>query len=153
MTETEWETVAKTITDENGKYIFAGLPSGYYRTAFEVGAPWTVTSFDAGDTAKDSDASRHYKKYYNSEAFYMNPGQSDMTWDAGIFKSSEKKRDTIIKKVIKRVTTGGKKFVTGVKTGDTTSLSILFGTMFLAGGVVIVVINKKKRRNQKSVGN
>ena len=28
--ESAWETVGTTVTDASGKYLFAGIPSGYY---------------------------------------------------------------------------------------------------------------------------
>lgn len=84
--EDAWEFVAKTETDENGKYIFKGLEAGRYRIAFGLGEPWIVTVSRVGDAALDSDAIRQVEDYYYTSAFFLNVGDSDMTWDAGIYK-------------------------------------------------------------------
>ena len=84
--EEAWEVVGTTKTDANGKYIFTDLQPGYYRVAFGVGDPWTVTISRVGDIALDSDAIRPEGDYYYTSSFYLDAGDSDMTWDAGIYR-------------------------------------------------------------------
>ncbi|MFD9702102.1 SdrD B-like domain-containing protein [Lentzea sp. NPDC059081] len=53
---------ATTTTDENGKYLFEGMPDGTYTVCFDVAnlpasyGDYTLTTANAGDEAKDSDA-------------------------------------------------------------------------------------------------
>ena len=84
--EDAWEVVATTKTDEDGKYIFENLQPGRYRVAFGLNKPWIVTVSRVGDAALDSDAIRQSGDYYYTSAFFLNAGDSDMTWDAGIYK-------------------------------------------------------------------
>lgn len=84
--EEAWKVVAETKTDANGKYIFKGLQPGRYRVAFGLSETWIVTIPRVGDAALDSDAIRQSKDYYYTSAFFLNAGDSDMTWDAGIYE-------------------------------------------------------------------
>lgn len=144
--EEAWETVATTITDSEGKYLFSGLPAGYYRVGFEIGDPWTVTLTNIGDTQTDSNATIQGETYYFSTSFYMNPGQTDLTWDAGIYRIDEQKRPTVVQTVINRVITGGRNFISGVRTGDPTSVGTLFAAMIVSLGVIIYFVTRKHRK-------
>ena len=144
--EEAWETVSTTITDSEGKYLFSGLPAGYYRVGFEIGDPWTVTLTNIGDTQTDSNATIQGETYYFSTSFYMNPGQTDLTWDAGIYRIDEQKRPTVVQTVINRVITGGRNFISGVRTGDPTSVGTLFAAMIVSLGVIIYFVTRKHRK-------
>lgn len=137
--EDAWETVATTVTNSEGQYLFQGLPSGYYRVGFAVGDPWTVTLTNRGDTATDSNATVQGDGYYYSMSFYMNPGQTDLTWDAGIYRPEDVERPTTITTIINRV-------VTGVRTGDPTAIGALAAVMAASAGAVVLLIRRKRKK-------
>lgn len=141
----EWWTVAETTTNAEGRYLFAGLPSGYYRVGFAVGDPWTVTLTNIGeDTAVDSNATRNLDGYYFSTGFYMNAGESDMTWDAGIYRIDEK--PVITQTVIQQIIQGGQHFVQGVFTGDPKCIAGLVGLLGASAAVMIFILSQRRRK-------
>ena len=137
--ESAWETVATTRTDSSGLYLFQGLPSGYYRVGFAVGEPWTVTLTNRGDNTNDSNATVQGDGYYYSMSFYMNPGQTDLTWDAGIYRTEDVERPTIIETVINRV-------VVGVQTGDPTVIGPMAVVMVGSGAIAFLLYRRKRKK-------
>lgn len=153
--ENAWETVAQTMTDSEGRYLFSGLPSGYYRVGFAVGDPWTITLRNIGsDTAVDSNATTQNGDYYFTMAFYMNPGQTDLTWDAGIYRLEDIERpvitETVTNTVVNRVPKVIRRVITAVRTGDPIALTVLFGTLGISAAVIIGIIYWKWRKKRAS---
>ncbi len=137
--EDAWQTVATTITNSQGLYLFDGLPSGFYRVGFAVGEPWTVTLTNQGDSATDSNATVQGDGYYFSMSFFLNPGQTDLTWDAGLYRTDDVQRPTTITTIINRV-------VTGIKTGDPTMLGALLAVMAVSGGMVVFLVRRRRKK-------
>lgn len=102
----EWKTKARTTTDADGHYEFTDVESSSeyvreFRVVFEFEERTRVTKLnaqtnEAGEavTAEtDSDMNTEYsanvidgnKGGYVTRAFTLDYGQTDMTWDAGIF--------------------------------------------------------------------
>lgn len=125
--EDAWEVVATTKTDADGKYIFEKLLPGRYRIAFGLNKPWIVTVPRVGDAALDSDAIRQSEDYYYTSAFFLNAGDSDMTWDAGIY------RPTIVP--------GSP--ITGDNSHIVVWMAILLGSMTIL--IILFTKNKKKK--------
>jgi hypothetical protein len=78
-------TVASTVTDDEGRYLFSGLCEGTYRVRFElpdlvglVNEAWTTTG--AGDVAADSNADENGL----TDLIVVTDGTEDLSWDAGI---------------------------------------------------------------------
>ena len=76
------------MTDANGLYLFDRLPPGVYQVCFEVGtipSGYVITTKDAsGSTrANGSDAGADGCAVSTTLA----PGQRDLDWDAGIWKT------------------------------------------------------------------
>ena len=81
-------TIAHAVTDASGLYLFDRLPAGTYQVCFEVGtipAGYVITTKDAsGSTrANGSDAGTDGCAI----STVLAPGQRDLDWDAGIWKS------------------------------------------------------------------
>ncbi|HIS47009.1 MAG TPA: hypothetical protein IAB46_05525 [Candidatus Scybalocola faecigallinarum] len=151
--ENAWETVAETITDSEGRYLFSGIPSGYYRVGFAVSDPWTITLRNIGsDTSVDSNATTQNGEYYFSMAFYMNPGQTDLTWDAGIYRIEDIERpiitETITNTVVNRVPKVIRRVITAVRTGDPIALTALFTALGISAAVIIGIIYWKWRKKR-----
>lgn len=107
----EWTVVGETITDENGKYLFDHLLSGYYRVKFQLPEEYRATRYgqNANDTASayDSDAARRVAEgnWYYTRSFYLADGVDDMTWDAGIYKPVTRTRTTRVNRPTNRTVT------------------------------------------------
>ena len=144
--ENAWETVATTETDSNGKYLFEGIPSGYYRVGFAVGDPWVVTlTSQGGNNALDSNATVRGDGCYYSMPFYMNPRQVDLTWDAGIYRTEDVKRPTITHTITNTVRRFVNRTITGIRTGDPTAIGNLIGMFVLSGAGIDALLRKKKK--------
>lgn len=144
--EAAWETVATTVTDSDGRYLFSGIPYGYYRVGFAIGDPWIVTLTSQGrDSALDSNASVEGEGYYYSMSFYMSPGQTDLTWDAGIYKADDVKRPVVNNTIVRTITRFVNRVVTGVATGDPTSIAALIAMLAISGTGIYLLY----RRNRK----
>ena len=102
-----WEYYGETVTDQNGLYRFDHIRSSQYidqqyRVVFAPGMNAVMTTLNSGnDTGRDSDALPYYingilpvtEEYPNGGGYITTSikpgyGQSDMTWDAGIYYSS-----------------------------------------------------------------
>ena len=99
----EGETIAETVTNAEGRYIFDELPAGEYQMKFELtevqAAKYEFTAHDSGDDdAKDSDAdpttgltikftlddsNTALTKDYSNQDVKATEG-IDPTWDAGV---------------------------------------------------------------------
>lgn len=89
LLDAEGDTLATTVTDENGHYEFADLCEGVYRVAFElpdlpglVNEAWTASG--AGDAELDSNADVNGL----TDEIVVVDGTDDMSWDAGIVGES-----------------------------------------------------------------
>ncbi|HEY3613743.1 MAG TPA: SdrD B-like domain-containing protein [Gaiellales bacterium] len=82
-------TVGHTVTDANGLYLFDGLNAGTYHVCFDLAtipAGYEITPRNSpGSTrANGSDAGTDGC----ADATALAPGQRDLDWDAGIWKTS-----------------------------------------------------------------
>lgn len=83
------QVVATTSTDAAGLYGFTDLCAGSYQVRFLMpdipafdNETWTVAG--VGDDGSDSDADSNGL----TAVFELNPGDNDLTWDAGVFAVS-----------------------------------------------------------------
>jgi protocatechuate 3,4-dioxygenase beta subunit len=75
--------VAQTTTNSNGIYKFENIEHGQYYLQFILNSDYVFTKKDEGsDDSKDSDADRNTGKTICTT---LDPGENDMTWDAGIY--------------------------------------------------------------------
>ncbi|MBU2447491.1 MAG: CIA30 family protein [Bacteroidetes bacterium] len=75
--------VAQTTTNGNGIYKFENIENGQYYVQFVLNSDYVFTQKDQGsDDSKDSDADRTTGKTICTT---LDPGENDMTWDAGIY--------------------------------------------------------------------
>lgn len=76
--------VARTATDENGRYRFDDLVPGDYSLRFSPPAEYEVVARNRGeDGAIDSDIENG-----RTVLTTLEPGETDLTWDAGLFRQS-----------------------------------------------------------------
>lgn len=76
--------VGTDTTDAMGMYHFEMLKAGDYYLGFVNPFGWIFTYQDQGtNDSLDSDVNRYYK---TTECFTLVPGQTDNTWDAGLFE-------------------------------------------------------------------
>jgi hypothetical protein len=75
--------LATTATNSDGNYLFAGLAGGTYEVQFALPAGFEVSPLNATDDALDSDAGVGLR----TGEIILASGVTDLTWDAGIFKS------------------------------------------------------------------
>ncbi|MEM8859287.1 MAG: SdrD B-like domain-containing protein, partial [Chloroflexota bacterium] len=76
--------VATTTTDANGLYEFVDLTPADYYVQFATPAGYTLTGQDAGsDDTLDSDANVATGE---TTPTTLDPGENDITWDAGIYE-------------------------------------------------------------------
>jgi len=74
--------VATTTTGVSGNYSFSNLVPGSYYILFGLPSGYAFSLPNQGsDAAKDSDADSTGK----TGCFTLNPGQNDLTWDAGMY--------------------------------------------------------------------
>ncbi len=75
--------IRSTTTDATGRYFFGGLPTGDYYVVFSnLPSGYVLSPQDAGaDDATDSDANPSGQTICT----HLNPGENDLTWDAGIY--------------------------------------------------------------------
>ncbi len=75
--------VAQTTTNSNGIYKFENIEHGQYYVQFVLNGDYVFTQKDQGlDDSKDSDAGISTGK---TVCTTLDPGENDMTWDAGIY--------------------------------------------------------------------
>ena len=81
-------TIAHAVTDANGLYLFDRLPAGTYQVCFEVGtipSGYVITTKDASGSTRANGSDAGTDGCAVSTA--LTPGQRDLDWDAGIWKS------------------------------------------------------------------
>jgi serine-aspartate repeat-containing protein C/D/E len=71
-----------TTTDQDGLYLFDELDSGNYAVEFVLPDGYVFGPQDQGDDAVDSDADPDTGQ---TECTYLDWGETDLTWDAGMF--------------------------------------------------------------------
>ncbi len=80
--------IASTTTDANGFYQFTGLMPGEYQVKFVLPSEYAFSPQDQGsDDAKDSDADTTTGM---TDCITLTSGQTDNTWDAGMYQLVEK---------------------------------------------------------------
>ncbi len=165
--EDAWVVVGEMTTDENGRYLFEGLESGYYRVKFQIPVDYVNTRYNRGTgengNAVDSDASREAgDRWYYTAAFFLPEGTIDLTWDAGIYKPTTRTETTTNREPVDRVVTTTRDRVTrttrtvtrtrnerrrNVRTGDPTPVNIILGIAIVSLGVIGVIVYRKKKKN------
>lgn len=74
--------IATTTTDASGIYGFTDLTPGSYSVQFGLPNGFAFSRANIGDDAFDSDAGLNGM----TECTTLEPGENDLTWDAGIYK-------------------------------------------------------------------
>ncbi|MFH1685918.1 MAG: SdrD B-like domain-containing protein [bacterium] len=82
------ELVASGFTDSDGHYFFADLDTGCYFVEFIL--PDTLEFTIAGATMDDGNDSDADPTTGRTECTCLLPGESDLTWDAGVYKPCER---------------------------------------------------------------
>ncbi|MEM7531643.1 MAG: SdrD B-like domain-containing protein [Chloroflexota bacterium] len=81
--------VAAQVTDENGNYLFTGLPSGDYAVLFDLSslpAGYQLTAQNAGDDTLDSDAASDTGRTSNTGPLSQGTTLQDLTLDMGVYQ-------------------------------------------------------------------
>lgn len=78
--------LASTTTGPNGYYMFVDLPSGDYNVRFELPTGYVFTGQDQAADDVDSDADPTTGV---AACTFLDPGEEDTTWDAGIYVPEE----------------------------------------------------------------
>jgi hypothetical protein len=74
-------TLATTVTDVNGLYLFSNLQPGDYMVHFVQPAGYEFTLLDVGSDDTDSDAAADGSAICTT----LVAGETDLTWDAGVY--------------------------------------------------------------------
>jgi hypothetical protein len=77
--------ISSTVTDATGNYFFGGLAAGIYEVQFVLPAGFEVSPVNAAGDTVDSDAGVAGR----TGAITLPPGVTDLTWDAGIYKTPQ----------------------------------------------------------------
>lgn len=79
--------LAETMTDANGFYLFSDLDAGDYNIHFMLPEGYVFTMMNQGmDPAMDSDADPMTGA---TACTTLDPGENDMTWDAGVYRPAD----------------------------------------------------------------
>ena len=82
--ESDGTPVGSTVTDENGNYLFDNLVPGDYYVEFGAPEGFGFSLQDrGGDDGKDSDSDATTGR---TMVTTLVPGESDLTWDAGLYR-------------------------------------------------------------------
>ena len=85
------EFVKSVLTDENGNYLFSHLSAGEYSLEFNhLPKGYLITKKDVSGNdkdANDSDVFLNDDKKLVTEATLLIPGENDLSWDMGIYKT------------------------------------------------------------------
>lgn len=73
------ETVAETVTDEDGAYAFEGLRAGEYSVLFDLPGDWAFTR-----SGRDSSVYGAVAKSGTTHTFALEPGEENVSVDAGV---------------------------------------------------------------------
>jgi hypothetical protein len=84
------------ITDANGYYLFTNLEPGSYKVRMEIPSGWTLSPQNVGlNDAVDSDFLPATDNKPYTECFELSPGESDLTWDGGLYPAKSSLGDRI----------------------------------------------------------
>jgi uncharacterized surface anchored protein/protocatechuate 3,4-dioxygenase beta subunit len=157
--EDAWIEIGSTVTDNDGKYLFEGLEAGYYRVKFQIPEEYVNTRYNRGTGENgeeiDSDASRNAgDRWYYSSSFYLEEGEIDLTWDAGIYKPVTR-TETITHREphnrVDRVQTVRTRRTSarGTNTGDNTAVMpyIILGAVGVGGCIALGIAYRRKRKD------
>jgi CshA-type fibril repeat protein len=78
------------VTDENGNYLFTHLPAGEYNLEFkDIPYGFLITQKDVNENQNDQNDSDGFEKEGKivTETALLTPGQNDLSWDLGIYKT------------------------------------------------------------------
>ena len=130
--------LASRVTDNSGKYLFAGLSSGSYLVEFVIpnGSPYSfVPGNPGGPDSADSDADRVSGR---SGTITLSAGQDDLSWDAGLITSA------VLPQVITTTTTSTPLEVlpfTGSSQGGAGIIGLI---LLMLGGLALSVAGRRK---------
>jgi CshA-type fibril repeat protein len=81
--------VASILTDENGNYIFTGIPPADYYVEFKLLPSGHILSpkNEGDDKKRDSDVYKNSDNRFVTEETTLIAGQSSLEWDMGIYKT------------------------------------------------------------------
>jgi len=79
--------VKRTVTNNQGKYLFEELMPTIYYAKFELNNPsdWRKTDVNVGPDFKDCDVDNS-NGLNTTATTYLSPGEDDRTWDAGLWQ-------------------------------------------------------------------
>jgi hypothetical protein len=126
-----------TVTDANGNYLFTGLAGGDYEVQFVVPAGFDVSPLRAATPAADSDAGVAGR----TGAIALASGVTDLTWDAGMFRTPE-----VLPQIITTSTTAASVTVetlpfTGSSGTDAAGLGVALLTL---GGLLVLMTRSRE---------
>ena len=136
---------ATTVTDTGGKYLFTGLVAGTYEVQFIVPAGFEVSPLQAAGTALDSDAGLAGR----TGLITLAAGQTDLTWDAGIYEGMS--RVEVLPQVITTTTV-----TTAAQTTETLPFTGTYGgglggigvALIALGGLMVLVLRRRDERTE-----
>ena len=127
---------ATTFTDTTGHYLFTGLPAGTYQVQFIVPAGYELSPLVATPVDRNNDAGVAGR----TGPITLGSGQTDLTWDAGMFGVARVLPQVITAPATTVAQTSETLPFTGVADG-------LFGGVALAllmlGGLVVLSIQRR----------
>ena len=93
--------ISSTTTDNNGNYLFDNLTPGDYKVQFILPSGFTFSPKNAGgNNTKDSDANLSNGK---TTCTTLTAGETDLTWDAGIYEPAPDEADLRLVKHVDNV--------------------------------------------------
>ncbi|MEM7333334.1 MAG: SdrD B-like domain-containing protein [Chloroflexota bacterium] len=84
--------VATQLTNGDGIYHFTELNAGAYSIQVVPPAEYQISPRNAGDDARDSDIDGNGR----TEQTELEPGENDLSWDAGLFKDEMKSIEALV---------------------------------------------------------
>jgi hypothetical protein len=130
--------LASRVTDNSGKYLFAGLSSGSYLVEFVIpdGSPYSfVPGNPGGPDSADSDADRVSGR---SGTITLSAGQDDLSWDAGLITSA------VLPQVITTTTTSTPLEVLPFTGSSQGGIGIIGLILLMLGGLALSVAGRRK---------
>lgn len=128
--------IGTMVTDASGKYLFTGLAAGTYEVQFMVPAGFEVSPLRAATAALDSDAGVAGR----TGPISLASGQTDLTWDAGIFRTPE-----VLPQVITTTTAAPPETLpfTGASQAATGGLGV---ALLALGALAVLVVGRREDR-------